>query len=97
MEFLNFSNNCFSVMLQAKVRVKLYTHLNAEVTIVDNLPPILYNTLVTIVKREHNYVCSVEHNCLVAVTITVCYSSYLTVCIMHHINKYLLSFICKVT
>lgn len=55
MDFLNFSNSCFSVMLQAKVQIKLYTHLNAKVTIVDNLPPILYNTLVTIVRQEHNY------------------------------------------
>lgn len=97
MEFLNFSNGCFSVTFQAKVRIKLYTHLNAKVTIADNLPPILYNTLVTIVKWEHNYMCGVEHRGLVVVTITVCYSSYLIFCIMHHINKYLLPFICKVT
>lgn len=59
-------------MLQAKVQIKLYTHLNAKVTIVDNLPPVWYNTRVTIVRWEHNYMYGVEHSCLVAVTITVC-------------------------
>lgn len=73
MEFLNFLNSCFSVMLQAKVQIKLCTHLNAKVTIVDNLPPILFYTLATIVRWERNCMYSVEHSCLVVVTITVCF------------------------
>ena len=47
-------------------------HLNAKITIVDNLPPILYDTVVTIT-MEHNYMNDVEYRCFVDLTVTVCY------------------------
>ena len=49
-------------------------HLNAKITIVDNLPPILYDTVVTIT-MEHNYMNDVEYSCFVDLTVTVCYQS----------------------
>ena len=54
------------------VREGQIKHLNAKITIVDNLPQILYDTVVTIT-MEHNYMNGVEYRCFKDLKVTVCY------------------------